>query len=147
MGFFYIVCTYYENLPEKHRNQTCIVLYIQKDAKNQKEIEIDPELFIEELPHGSGIDYNWEYIEHRNGKVTFKNWYHSMDEWGGYDGIMPFKFTVFYNHIKDQFDFNRIVCNENTRKSFFGLKEYLEDTIYACIVGNIDPNKHLKKED
>ena len=81
-------------------------------------------------------------MKHKNGKVTFKNYFHAMDEHGGYDGYMPFKFTVFYDPIKNQFDFNRIVCDESKRKSFFGLKEYLEDTLYATIVGNIDPDKH-----
>ena len=111
-----------------------------------KKIEIDPELFIKELPSGSGIDCEWEYIEHKNGKVTFKNFYHAMNEHGYYDGYMPFKFTVFFNKDDNCFDFGRLLCDENRRKSFFGLKDYLEDTLYAAIVGNIDVDKHLKKE-
>jgi len=131
---------------EKSTNQS-IVLYIKKDVTELKDVEIDPELFIEELPHGSGIDCEWEYTEHKNGKVTFKNYFHAMDEWGGYDGYMPFKFTVFYDPDSDQFDFQRLICDENKRRSFFGLKDYLEDTLYTTIVSNINPDKHLRGKD
>ena len=125
--------------------QQAIVLYIKKDYKEPKDVVIDPELFIKELPSGSGIDCDWEYTEHKNGKVTFKNWYHAMNDGGYYDGYMPFKFTVFYNSDKNQFDFKRLICDENQRSSFFGLKDYLEDTLYAAIVGNIDVDKHIRK--
>ena len=42
------------------------------------------------LPHGSGIDYDWQIDVKENGNITCKNAYHRMDENGFYDGIFPF---------------------------------------------------------
>lgn len=86
------------------------------------------ERFIDKLPHGSGIDCDWEYTNHKNGKITFKNSFHAMDEDGYYVGYMPFKFTLEYS-TQDGFTFTRVICNESKRVSFYGLKEYLEEEI------------------
>ncbi len=104
---------------------------------------IDHEKFVEKLPHGSGIDCNWEVFERKDGKTTFKNFFHAMDEHGYYDGYMPFQFTVSFNGR--EFFASLIRCNENKRRSFFGLKDSLNDTIdYAISTINFD---QVKKED
>ena len=84
------------------------------------------------LPNGSGIGYYWEFITHKNGKITCKNDFHAMNNNGYYDGYMPFKFTVFIDK-DNNLDFSRIVCNDNKRASFYGLKEYLGDTIFQSL--------------
>jgi len=103
------------------------------------------------LPHGSGIDSEWVITEHKNGNFTCENSFHSMDENGYYDGYMPFTVRLFrhtqnmYNplkgplegkiqvvHRKNDVDFS-LSCNENKRRSFYGLKEYLNDTLYHAL--------------
>ena len=79
------------------------------------------------LPHGSGIDCDWEFTEHKNGHITCKNYYHAMNENGYYGGYMQFKFVVYLDNGKPTY--NKIICNENARVSFYGLTDYLEDTI------------------
>ncbi len=93
---------------------------------------IDPEKFIQFLPHGSGINCDWSYTKRADGKITFKNSFHAMSEHGYYDGYMPFQFTV-YPLPNESFSISHIRCNENKRKSFYGLSEYLEDTIHYAV--------------
>ena len=49
---------------------------------------INPEKFINCLPHGSGIDCSWGYTDHKNNKITFNNSFHAMNEHGYYDGYI-----------------------------------------------------------
>jgi hypothetical protein len=49
-----------------------------------------------ELPHGSGIDYDWSVVKHRGNVVWFGNGYHYMNDVGMYDG--NFSFTVSYSY-------------------------------------------------
>ena len=90
-------------------------------------IEIDLERLEDCLPHGSGINSAWEFIQHKNGKVTCINSFHALNESGYYVGYMPFKFTV--QACCDSLVMNRVVCNEKRLVDFHGLREYLEDTI------------------
>jgi len=91
--------------------------------------EISVELLENILPHGSGIDSDWEFIEHKNGNVTCMNSFHAMTEHGFYDGYMPFKFNVF-RRTDGALSFGKVICNENVRVSFFGLRDYLDETIF-----------------
>lgn len=53
---------------------------------------------INKLPHGSGIDYDWEVERGKyRGRIAYiyKNYYHYMDSFGGYNGIIPFR--VYYD--------------------------------------------------
>lgn len=52
---------------------------------------------MDELPHGSGIDADWTLGEVTDKDVTFCNSYHTMDEWGGYDGWLDFAVTYEYD--------------------------------------------------
>jgi len=85
----------------------------------------------ESLPSGSGFDYNYEFVEHANGKLTVKSFYHAMSERGYYVEPMPFKFTLYINC--GGFDFKDIICNENRLIAYLGLKEYIGDTIWDAI--------------
>ena len=126
----------------------------------KKEI-ISEERLLEILPSGSGIDCDWNIIIHDNGNVTAKNEFHAMNEAGFYDGYMPFTVKIF-RHTKDvlnelkgpsvgktqvisrigDVDF-KLFCNENARASFYGLKEYLNDTInYHLDIAGILTNRN-----
>jgi hypothetical protein len=54
----------------------------------------------EELPHGSGIDCQWDVDRTAHGNIYFHNEYHAMNDGGYYDGYYPFKVTLF-RHRKD----------------------------------------------
>ncbi len=87
------------------------------------------------LPHGSGINYDWE-IDIKNSKyVVCKNAYDRMDENGFYDGIFPFKviFTPngFNVHFRDLTPYGYRLAREEM------LKSYLED-IFAEFYDNIE---------
>lgn len=115
--------------------------------KGETESIISEDELINLLPHGSGIDSNWEVTIHKNGNVTAKNSFHSMDDSGGYDGFMPFIVRIFrvkkdrLNKLKGpctgqwqivnkkgDIDFN-LTCCDTRKVSFSGLKEELTDTV------------------
>ena len=51
--------------------------------------------FIDNLPHGSGIDCDWAGHMPANGEyVYFRNSYHCMDEYGYYDGYQDFTLRI-----------------------------------------------------
>jgi len=80
------------------------------------------------LPHGSGIDCSYTY-EYFKNSMKVKNYFHAMDENGYYDGYMMFSFRITLTKNLTM-AFSSILCNENRRPSFCGLKEYLNDTYY-----------------
>lgn len=103
------------------------------------------------LPHGSGIDCNWCIYTAKNGNIQAKNAFHAMTEDGYYDGYM--NFTVFiYREKEDLFQplhgplkgktavlrrkgdicFD-IRCNDKRCNSFYGLRDYLIDTIHESL--------------
>lgn len=119
------------------------------EAKDNKMINI--ETIEKVLPHGSGIDCTWVISEQKNGKIMAKNYFHAMNDGGYYDGYMDFKVIFFKHketkvnklsgpsegciqivHEKGEWDF-KLLCNENRKRSFNGLKEYLNDTIYESV--------------
>lgn len=80
------------------------------------------------LPHGSGIDYDWEYELAKNGDLILKNGYTVYDEWGGRSGAIMFELRV-----KPSFD---PCCYELKIKGRFSGKnehyrEYLYDVFYS----------------
>ncbi len=51
--------------------------------------------FIDNLPHGSGIDCDWTGHMSANGKyVYFSNAYHAMNEYGYYEGYQDFTVRI-----------------------------------------------------
>jgi hypothetical protein len=69
-------------------------------------------LVLQNLPHGSGIDYDWE-IEVKPDRIVCDNAWHLMDEFGYYDCVLPFLNS--YGHRK-------------VRES--GLRPYLEELFW-----------------
>lgn len=83
------------------------------------------EAFTEGL-HVSGIDYEWKITE---TKTSFRasNGFHSMDEWGGYDGTTDF--TVIFPKNVSMNDFSLQFNGDQYLAQKHMLREYLEDTI------------------
>ena len=107
----------------------------------------------EALPHGSGIDCDWsaDWLSTRKPRAAFYNSYHAMNEGGMYDGYGDFRVEVFvhtttkYNelsgplegkaqilHAIGDLDF-RVVGPGERRKSFYGVKEYIEESVSTCL--------------
>lgn len=112
-------------------------------------LKINTEKLAKALPHGSGIDSDWIYKEHKNGKVTFYNSFHALNSNGYYTGYMPFKFTVRIAKLgsSDILTFRRIICCEN-RADFKGLRNYIEELILNFLVeiNDLNCNDYIIKE-
>jgi len=72
------------------------------------------------LPHGSGIDCDWEVKQCKNGRIICQNYFHKMDEWGGYCGFVGFKVEIFkyktteYNMLKGPCEGRvQVLCRPN----------------------------------
>ena len=44
-----------------------------------------------QLPHGSGIDTNWTWVDEEGGCLSFHNEWHALDNNGCYCGWIPFE--------------------------------------------------------
>lgn len=138
-------------------------LNLSEKEINMEHIIIKPVIPEEELivllPSGSGIDSEWEITEHKNGNVTARNSFHSMDGNGSYDGYMPFTVRIYrvkktrLHKLKGSFagkwqvicmkgdlDF-RLSCYDERRKSFVGLGDYLVDTIQQHLDERLTPDR------
>ena len=97
------------------------------------DIFTDNELAIlDNLPHGSGIDYDWMAEKLGNGKIKAHNAYHAMDENGFYCRVFDFSVTF---RPSDPGDFRLMFhgCNPEKVSCGLGLRDYLEETIHYCI--------------
>lgn len=83
------------------------------------------------LPHGSGIDYDWTFYVQKNGKIVFGNEYHGMNEAGFYVCSVPFSVKI---DPKKPLDF-RVVFHAKNRYwvNYWDLENYLPEILYACI--------------
>ena len=91
------------------------------------------EEFTEEL-HGSGIDYGWE-VEETKTSFRASNAFHTMDEWGGYDAVVPF--TIIFPKKLSMEDFKlQFASGSQYQVEKHMLREYLEETI-AYAVGKL----------
>lgn len=91
------------------------------------------ELIENEAPHGSGINYDYtNFKKYGKQKVTFENAYDLINEYGYYEGAIPFKVTIDkYLDVKITFlglsNHGRYLVQRED------LKDYLEQ-IYADFV-------------
>jgi hypothetical protein len=68
---------------------------IEIENEDRKQIA---EVLAEKLPHGSGIDGNWTIYQKSNPNVYYaSNFYHAMDEFGGYDRCYDFTLKYTFN--------------------------------------------------
>ena len=89
--------------------------------------------------------------------MTAKNSFHAMNETGMYDGYMDFTVKIFkvkksrvnklkgpcegqYQVVAQKGDIDfKVSCNESRKASFYGLKDYLVDTIDHALRSIITP--------
>lgn len=80
--------------------------------------------------HGSGVDGDWRLMKDKNYAVI-KNSFHSMDEYGNYDGWQDFSIKLPLNGNVEEF---KLVFNGNRYMSTkHNLGEYLEDLFSMTI--------------
>ena len=88
---------------------------------------------IDLLPHGSGIDCDWEYdVPETSNTVRLSNSFHCMNENGMYDGYADFTLIVDVKPTVSHLYGFRLQFNgrESQRLNYkYGLREYLEDTL------------------
>jgi len=87
--------------------------------------------------HGSGIDGDWK-IEETNTSFRASNFFHTMDEWGGYDGYADF--TIIYPKKESMGEFRLEFNGQDAQRlnQKHMLREYLEETIaYALDTRNL----------
>ena len=85
------------------------------------------EALINALPHGSGINGEWQITEHTD-RYTASNFYEPMDEAGFYDGVAYFTLNIPKSDPPNfKLQFNGKESQYLNRK--YALREYLEDTI------------------
>ena len=101
---------------------------IDWDAFSEKE-----KIVILALPHGSGIDYDWYCEKQKNGKLACSNAYHVMNENGFYIGSADFSIRF---HVDNRKEFRLMFHGSSAQylNRQYGLREYLDDTIYYAIL-------------
>ena len=81
------------------------------------------------LPHGSGINYNWNGKPLKNGKLKFSTFYDGMHESGYYCHTYPFRFICHINH-KLELKLDRLTFSDKLKDCCgYGLRDYLEETL------------------
>ena len=79
-----------------------------------------------DLPHGSGIDYDWQ-IEETEKHFICRNAWHYMNANGYYDGILPFTLKINKANFAD-FKLTFSVNSAGRYRVNKGMiREYLED--------------------
>ncbi len=92
---------------------------------------IDLKILEEVLPHGSGIDCDWE-IEQKGNYVYCRNSFHCMNYNGYYDGYADFTVRIPIDSYSDfKLMFNGKTAQYKNVK--YMLRDYLEDTIYHSL--------------
>lgn len=126
----------YRNIDGRNRNRRSNQFNAYKESmkgdNNMKTLEkIRMAKAIENvLPHGSGINGDWN-ITIRPDRVTCRNTYDHMDEYGMYDAYIDFSVIFKNDTVKVMFH------NLNSKGYRFVnndmLRQYLEDTFAECI--------------
>ena len=93
----------------------------------------------DKLPHGSGIDCDWNIQLQKTNYARFvcKNSFHCMDEYGGYCHWQDFTVIVDWkwskqthtDHPEHSFVLDRLEFNGRLHACAWGLREYLYDTL------------------
>jgi len=84
---------------------------------------------IDHLPHGSGVDYDWNVVESTKtaGVFVAYNGFHAMNEVGMYCHTYPFKVRFSYNPSTGRFsvDFIRFIGCRERQCCGYDLQDYL----------------------
>ena len=101
--------------------------HVDWESLNMSDLE---HAFVSELPHGSGIDYDWIADRQSNGKLRLSNAYHFMDEYGGYVGSLDFTIIADKDDLENfRLEFNGLNSTGYAWVERLDLRSYLEDTI------------------
>ena len=95
------------------------------ELSNIEEDEIA--MMIDDLPHGSGVDYNW-FVDVTKRRIYAYNSFHAMDEYGGYCHIYDFKVTF---NRKDRKILDVRMLGRELQCCGYGLRSYLDDLFFA----------------
>ena len=93
------------------------------------------------LPHGSGINDDWD-ICNRENFWECKNFWDCINNDGYYDGFIDFTVRIYKNENREF----RIFINGNrshNKNKKYHIKEYLEDTIHYVLKHNDIFNKKV----
>ena len=86
------------------------------------------------LPHGSGIDFDYE-IERKGKRIYIRNAWDYMDENGFYDDVFPF--VVCYENGRFKYlHFLGCTRSQYRKIEYAGLRDYLE-TLFTDIENKI----------
>ena len=90
---------------------------------------------IPKLPSGSGINSGNEidYEKSTGERLVINSAFHTMDEYGGYDGWVNYR-VIVTAPLRFGLDIN-IIGNFSSNKNAYGLKEYLYE-IYGYTLGS-----------
>ena len=92
------------------------------------------EQLLDILPHGSGINYDWE-ITIKGNKLYVHNAWDYMDENGFYDDVFPF--VVCYENGRFKYlHFTGCTRSQYRKIEYAGLRDYLE-TLFTDIENKI----------
>jgi len=69
-----------------------------------------------QLPHGSGIDTNWTWVDEEGECLSFHNEWHALGNNGCYCGWIPFEVIVRYDPDKQRFDYS-VTVDDNQIQS------------------------------
>lgn len=126
----------------KLRKRLSILLYLHYECVKYDILctEITDEieyLLTELLPHGSGIDYTWEYTFYRNGTIKCSNAFHAIDSNGMYCAIVPFSIRIRKVNESQGIVYTRIdykvYCRNSGASYLYGLRNYICDTVYSSL--------------
>lgn len=90
---------------------------------------------LQKLPHGSGLDYTWnyDYKKSHGQKIVLTMSYHAMDENGFYDRIIDFTLTITPSLTND---FNLSITGNFGK--YQDIKDYLYDILNDAFYQDID---------
>lgn len=89
---------------------------------------------LNELPHGSGLDYTWQYdfTKSNQDKIVLLMSFHAMDDNGYYDGIIDFKVTITASLTHD---INMAITGNFGKHQ--DIKDYLYDILHYAFTSDI----------
>ena len=111
---------------------------------NQNSLDLNRDLIehvlLAILPHGSGIDCNWNFDWFDNGKVRASNSFHCMNDAGMYDGYADFSLVIPVVQPMSAFRlaFHGATAHRKARR--YDLRDCLAETIYHALDGSAAPS-------
>lgn len=123
-----------ESLPEHTQKAISVGWEVRVLLTDEYFMDSDyEEHLMEILPHGSGIDCDWEFSEQKDGKLVCKNSYHVMNDAGYYMGFIDFSIRFHRNRP------GNFILQFHTNKTGYwwiertNLRTYLDDTLYEAL--------------